>query len=653
MTRALDAARGYAARGLEVFPLRGKMPAISTHDGGHGLHDATTDDAQLIEWFDFPPNGSDFTNIGIAIPKNVIVMDVDTQHDGDEVFKAWVAEHGNDWVKRAPRQRTGNGGIHAWFWHPGPLPRYKHPDFHGIELGRIGRYVIGAPSVHPNGIVYKWEIGLPESAEQFAHMPTLPEWLIEAFKEPEIEIKDRGSATYTGEDPLDAAAHDFTSWSRLLGGHGWKLVRGDGDSDRSVWRHPTATGKQSATIRHGCLFVYSPNTPFPETTYNDPHGVTLYGGFATLEHAGDYSRASRVLRENGYLEDNSDKAFGDIDDMIQRSNEAKAATVASDPATPKPEELALPESKLGARIHWPEFWRQEEDLEARWLSEPIIAAERAHALYAGAKTGKSLLLLQVAAALATGRPFLDKRAHDPVGVLYADYEMTEEDLRQRLVQFGYGADDDLDPLNYYLLGAGQALDTVDGGLALMETAHDAGVKLVIIDTTARAVAGGENDADTLRAFYRCSGVGLKRLGIAWVRVDHSGKDAAKGQRGTSAKNDDVDVVWRLGPAGGEGAFNLEATHQRMGWVPRKVELQLANSHGAVQWMRRGSRIYGPGVRELAAEMKRVGVPVDASWRAAKDWLREHKVSFDNNLISDALAWRTEEETSAIFGGGSQ
>src|SRR5690606_15764854 len=38
---------------------------------------------------------------------------------------------------------------------------------------------------------------------------------------------------------------------------------------------------------------------------------------------------------------------------------------------------------------------------------------------------------------------------------------------------------------------------------------------------------------------------LKGMGISVIRLDHSGKDLEKGQRGSSAKNADVDAVWQV------------------------------------------------------------------------------------------------------------
>jgi hypothetical protein len=94
----------------------------------------------------------------------------------------------------------------------------------------------------------------------------------------------------------------------------------------------------------------------------------------------------------------------------------------------------------------------------------------------------------------------------------------------------------------------------------------------VIDTTGRAIEGEENSADSYREFARTTGLALKRAGIACVRTDHAGKDGGKkhGQRGSSAKNDDVDIVYRLDKT--DDGLTLERTHTRISWVPAKVEL---------------------------------------------------------------------------------
>ena len=46
-----------------------------------------------------------------------------------------------------------------------------------------------------------------------------------------------------------------------------------------------------------------------------------------------------------------------------------------------------------------------------------------------------------------------------------------------------------------------------------------------------------------------------------IRLDHSGKDVLRGQRGGSAKSGDVDAVWRLSQID-DGSFQLECEAKR-------------------------------------------------------------------------------------------
>jgi hypothetical protein len=44
------------------------------------------------------------------------------------------------------------------------------------------------------------------------------------------------------------------------------------------------------------LFVYSSNTPFPQTFPGDTHGQTRFRAYAVLNHNGNMSAAARTLR---------------------------------------------------------------------------------------------------------------------------------------------------------------------------------------------------------------------------------------------------------------------------------------------------------------------------------------------------------------------
>lgn len=604
--KTLLAARSYIKSGLRVFPLNGKVPVTA-----NGCDDASTDAAQIETWF---PR---VRNIAIVTPPGVVVVDMDPRNGGDKTISRWCADYGVEWLAGVPRARTGGGGLHYWFKYGGePLRK----SINGVDFQRGNKYVVAPPS-HTVGD-YEWEIGLPTDLE---NLPELPDWLLELARRPAPEPKADPDRVYESEDALDTAVHGFSSFGDVLTRHGWTLVSGGGDEDGSKWRHPNSENESSATVKYGCLFVYTDNTPFPVTEDGDPHGVTLYSALQTLDHAGDASALTQQLRDHGYLP----PALPWCEDL--------GSLVGSSPEVVRVSDEPESDLRLGTPLDWPEAFAADDDIEQRWLVEPIIAIGRAHALFAGAKTGKSLLLLALAAALASGRAFLDMPVHDPVPVMYLDYEMTRDDVVERLRTFGYEPED-LGLLHYFLLGSGNGLDSAAGGLAVAHDAMALGVGLVVVDTTARAVAGAENEADTFRAFYRFTGAPLKRLGVSVIRLDHGGKDETKGQRGSSAKNDDVDVVWKLS-AKDDGAFDLEATHQRMGWVDRKVGLSFDEDErtGISAWSRRHvSESWSPGVAEAAAVLRRLGAPSNVSVRAAKALLREGGWTGKNEVAEQAV-----------------
>lgn len=198
---------------------------------------------------------------------------------------------------------------------------------------------------------------------------------------------------------------------------------------------------------------------------------------------------------------------------------------------------------LVARLDWRDLWTQA-TTDIRWEVEPLAERGQSVAIFSEPKTGKSLLCLELACALAAGRCVLGNPAQEPRRVVYVDYENTQTDLHDRLTALGYQPDE-LDNLIYLSFPPFAPLDTATGGRALVDTVTHYQGQVVIIDTASRVVEGSENDADTWNALYRHALVPLKAAGITVIRLDHTGKDPTRGQRGSSAKDGDVDAVWRL------------------------------------------------------------------------------------------------------------
>jgi hypothetical protein len=294
-----------------------------------------------------------------------------------------------------------------------------------------------------------------------------------------------------------------------------------------------------------------------------------------------------------------------------------------------------------ALVNWEAFWESDPKAED-WLIEPLIPRGRQVALYSPAKQGKSLLMLDVAARAATGGRVLDRAAGEHLTVVYFDLEMTEGDLYERLQDMGYGPGVDLSRLHYYLLPTLPPLDTPEGGRAILSIAQHHNADLVIVDTTSRVLNGPENDADTLRAFYINTGLPLKADNRTLVRLDHAGKDLGKGQRGTSAKNDDVDLVWELTAQDDDG-IRLRATHRRQSWVPEIINLirltdPLRHERDATSWP--------SGTTELARLLDDLETPVNVGQRQAREALQAAGHKARNTLLAAALRFRKEAGITA-------
>ena len=276
----------------------------------------------------------------------------------------------------------------------------------------------------------------------------------------------------------------------------------------------------------------------------------------------------------------------------------------------------------------------------RWLAEPLLPDQGAVAIFAKGGTGKSLLALWLAAGLATGHGITGPV--DAVEVLYLDYEMTLNTVVERLEDMGYDNPGVLKRLHYASLPSLAPLDSKDGGRAVVDMAVHLGVALVVIDTFGRAVHGEEDRADTVQAWYRWTGQLLKAAGVGFLRIDHAGKDVKKGQRGTSAKNDDVDVVWEMAERGA-GEYVLRATKRRVSWVDERVVLTRTSDHGvlAYRWTDQAVTFLA-GTKEVAELLDELGAPLDISRRQAMTLLRSSGHGKGNNLVGDALRYRRDQ-----------
>ena len=630
-----DAALGYAVTGFEIFPVDPNTKAPLGALAPNGNQAATTDPATVQRWWTARPDAL----IGWRIPAGCFGIDIDPRDGGATLWNHLTDLHGAT-PTRTNYSGGADGSFHLYYRHPSGDLSTAGLRAVAAELGqeRTGidllqhhhRYSILPPSPHPTtGEPYTWSTTFNEP------IADCPQWLADLLEPPPaLPSPPRADDTYRGDSIADWYS-TTTDWNHILAPAGWALVAGDGDTDGSKWRHPTATAESSATIRHHTLFVYSENAGLPVTETGAPNGLTPFAAHTLINHGGDGRAAAQAAMR---LPGAPQTPHTDLDAFINANTttEDTPPQAASNPLEPW-------------AVNWPQFW-DTDHLAEDFLCAPLLARGRGHAIYAAAKTGKSLLTLEVAAALATGRPILNHEPAAPIHVIYVDYEMTPDDLYERLEKFGYGPADNLDHLHYIQMPGIAPLDTPQGGAALVAAAQAWDAQLVIVDTTARATSGEENAMETFRDFYRHTFMPLKALGITTARVDHSGKDTDRGQRGSSAKNDDVDIVWELtvkGDIGTDQAVTLKATHRRMGWIPTPVEMTRHQTAVPMHTVDAGSGIqWPPGVKDAATHLDTEGVPWGLSRQKVRDWWDQNRPGVDLHstaFLGKVTAYRNSPE----------
>lgn len=157
MTAMLEKALALAADGMPVFPCRSDKRPLTAH----GFKDATTDQAQVRQWWSEWPHA--LPGVPTGEPSGLFVLDVDRRPgaDGFETLEA------NSWSINGTRaHRTQSGGMHYLF-------RYPKDGGLGISAGKLGP---GLDTRGDGGYVIWWpakglDVSNPDSLD------ALPAWI--------------------------------------------------------------------------------------------------------------------------------------------------------------------------------------------------------------------------------------------------------------------------------------------------------------------------------------------------------------------------------------------------------------------------------------------------------------------------------------------
>ena len=267
-------------------------------------------------------------------------------------------------------------------------------------------------------------------------------------------------------------------------------------------------------------------------------------------------------------------------------------------------------------LNWTELFGREPP-EQEWTVPNIVPEGKQVAIYGQAGSGKSLLLLEASAAIASGRSLYDEPASDPRHVVYLDQEMTPDDVQERMEAFGYGSDDAADLqqyFHYFQMQSIAPLDTALGGQMLMDIVHQFNADLVVIDTMTMLVQGDEQSSNTYRDFDRFVSVPLKHEERSLVRLDHMGKNGD--MRGSSHKAGYVDLVWKLEK---KHDLTLTCRKSRLSVVKLGEKLTFTIKEDPLRHVFQVDNVIDRAVEDVIKLLEAAGIPADAPVRkAARD-----------------------------------
>lgn len=269
MNKVLDTALILAACGFKVYPLTAgtKIPV----KGMHGEHDATSDKATIMNWFEIDSSYNLALNLQAS---GLAVIDLDYHGNGINGVKnysQYLMDHGNTYMDslKTYTELTPRGGIHIFYNLNHDLGNKDIQLMPGVEL-LTGKVVI-APSYISE--INKWYIPQYQGYQTLSreNVQPLPNWIIGLAKEAQQQTV-KPAAVYENYQPGQKR------WTgRLLDG----LVHGAPKGDRNNYLTQLTgkmfrVGADSDSIYNLLVFANSNcEPPLPDHEVNSIFGSIL------------------------------------------------------------------------------------------------------------------------------------------------------------------------------------------------------------------------------------------------------------------------------------------------------------------------------------------------------------------------------------------
>ena len=419
----------YAEQGWKLIPCYGISPAGCNCGNSHsgradgGKHpmisdwplNATSDSQQLHKWF----GNESQNNVAVVCDESgLVVIDIDPRNGGDESFIALesllegaipttVTALTGEYTVKGKKVR----GRHLYFKADSTtryIKDFSRLGYKGIDVKSNG-YVLLSPSLHSSGVNYEWEEGLSHYDIEIAELSTeLKSVMIKGNKNHKL--------------PNNSDHIDFTKFQEVMASSSAKRELAN-QVERITKK--TMEGQRNVALNESA-FVMGQYIAGGQISLNEARNALFEA--ARIAYAGEDADAeiASVLRVNGGgFEAGAQLPIYDI------TLEGSLATE---------EVMSIDEAAFMAKmnvVNWEELWA--DTSEEIWFVDGLICAERGHTIYSDPGVGKSLLVREICACLASGKSVLGLPPKEPIRILYIDHEnIPKTDIRRSLIDMGFG-----------------------------------------------------------------------------------------------------------------------------------------------------------------------------------------------------------------------
>ncbi len=185
-------------------------------------------------------------------------------------------------------------------------------------------------------------------------------------------------------------------------------------------------------------------------------------------------------------------------------------------------------------------------LEISWLIEDVIPSNSIGMIYGASGSGKSHIILSMAAMIANGLPWFEKDTEQGNVLVLAGEGLSGLSRRFKAIEIEHGITINQERL--FISNRAIGIDT-DKGYKQVEKAInelDEPPQLIIIDTLSRHLMQSEENSndDMARFINRLEDIRLK-YECTIILVHHTGKSASQGARGASALKANIDFSFEV------------------------------------------------------------------------------------------------------------